>query len=340
MAKDNSDKTGRGLFGLGARQPASAPGARSIRRDAAAAAMATVDIPGVALETRNLNLRALAGAAIHGIAPAAEPALEIAGLPSRAPHFADVRSAWFSYWVQQLHCTVRPHRKLWEFSVVLQAMYEAGVLAADRKVLGFGVGDEPIPSYLAGLGLNVVATDLPEAAERDYVLNPAFVAAEAFDQRVEVSNLDMRRVDDVTLRGFDACWSCGVLNEMRTIEEALDTAIGIMDVLRPGGIAIHTTEFAFADDTLFSSRGALVFTRSFFERLADGLNGRGHSVIPLSFDLGSHPLDGYVDLGPFEIDAADAWNDLWREDLGAPHLKLIQSGVRQTSFAFMVRARG
>jgi hypothetical protein len=340
MAKDNSDKTGRGLFGLGARQPAAAPGTATVRRDAATAAMATVDIPGVALETRNLNLRALAGAAIHGVALPAEPALEIAGLPSRAPHFADVRSAWFSYWVQQLHCTVRPHRKLWEFSVVLQAMYEAGVLAADCKVLGFGVGDEPIPSYLAALGLSVVATDLPDAAERDYVLNPAFVNADAFDQRVEVSNLDMRRVDDVTLRGFDACWSCGVLNEMTTVEEALETAIGAMDVLRPGGIAIHTTEFAFADDVLPPVSGALVFTRSFFERLQEGLNGRGHQVVPISFDLGAHPLDGYVDLGPFEIEASEAWTDVWREDAGAPHLKLIQAGVRQTSFAFMVRARG
>jgi hypothetical protein len=155
-----------------------------------------------------------------------------------------------------------------------------------------------------------------------------------------VSNLDMRRVDDATLRGFDACWSCGVLNEMKTIDEAMDTAIGAMDVLRPGGIAIHTMDFAFADETLFSPRGALVFTRSFFERLADGLNGRGHKVAPLSFDLGGHALDAYVDMDPFEVESAPAWAELWREGLGAPHLKLLLAGVRLTSFAFMVQARG
>jgi hypothetical protein len=154
-----------------------------------------------------------------------------------------------------------------------------------------------------------------------------------------VSNLDMRRLDDVTLRGFDACWSCSVLNEMKSPEEAADTAIGAMDVLRPGGVAVHTTDFAFADDMLYSPRGALVFPRAFFERLADGLNGRGHVVTPLSFDLGRHPLDGYVDLEPFEVDAAPAWSHLWAEGLGAPHLKMLQGEVRKTSFTFIVRAR-
>jgi hypothetical protein len=331
MAKDNSGKAAHGFFGLGARP--SAPSPPDTRAP-------VVQGAGIDAETRSLNMRALAGAVVSGVMPAAPPELQIAGLPSRAPHFSDVRSGWFAYWVQQLHCTVRPHRKLWEFSVVLQAMYEAGVLTQDAKVLGFGVGDEPIPSYLAGLGLNVVATDLPDIAERDFVLNPMFVAADAFDRRVEVSNLDMRRVDDITLRGFDACWSCGVLNEMKSVEEAADTVIGAMDVLRPGGIAIHTTDFAFADEVLFSPRGALAFTRAFFQRLAEGLDGRGHKVTPLSFDLGGHPLDGYVDMGPFELDAAQPWSDLWDEGLGAPHLKLLQAGVRQTSFALMVRARG
>jgi hypothetical protein len=335
MAERQDDKAGRGLFGLGARrtEAQAAPRGHAATAIGAAGALSLQDLT-------HLNLRALAGAAALGGAQGAATAqLDVAGLASRPAHFSDVQSGWFAYWVSQLRCAVRPHRKLWEFTVVLQALYEAGVLTRDAKLLGFGVGGEPLPSYLASLGVSVVATDLPEEAERDRVLNPAFVPGEAFDARVEVSNLDMRRLDDATLRGFDGCWSCSVINTLSTADEAFDTLIGAMDVLRPGGVAVHTTDFAFADDVAFCPRGELAFTRSFFERVADGLNGRGHTVSALSFDLGGHPLDGYVDLEPYEVDGAEAWRNLWAEGRGAPHLKLRHVDLLKTSFVLIVRAR-
>jgi hypothetical protein len=332
MAELAGDKLGRGLFGLGKSKP-SAP---SNLAPAAAGLAGEAGLQGLVL----LNLRALAGAAMtEGVRAPARPTLEVAGLGSRPACIADVQSGWFRYWMEQLRCAPRPHRKLWEYAVVLQALYEAGALSEGAKALGFGVGDEPLPSYLAGLGLNVVATDLPEAAQRERVLNPAFVPSEAFDTRVEVSNLDMRRLDDQTLRGFDACWSCSVVNALNTTEEAFDTLIGAMDVLRPGGVAVHTFDFAFFDDQLFCPRGELAFVRSFLDRIADGLNGRGHCVSPHSFDLGAHPLDGYVDLGPHAVDGSDAWSALWAEDLGAPHLKLHHAGLLKTSYVLIVRAR-
>jgi hypothetical protein len=332
MADQAADRTGRGLFGMGKSRPTTSS-------NLGPAAVGAADEL-VLQDLFSLNLRALAGAAAMGGGhEPAPPVLGIAGLASRPVSLAEVRSGWFSYWVTQLRCAVRPHRKLWEYAVVLQALYEAGALSDGARVLGFGVGDEPLPSYLAGLGLNVVATDLPEAAQRDRVLNPAFVPSEAFDSRVEVSDLDMRRLDDQTLRGFDACWSCSVVNEMTVAEEAFDTLIGAMDVLRPGGVAVHTLDFAFADEQVFCPRGELAFARSFLERVADGLNGRGHSVSPLSFGLGSHPLDGYVDLEPYAVDGAEAWRAFWAEGLGAPHLKLRHAGLLKTSYVIIVKAR-
>jgi hypothetical protein len=335
MSQHGKSRSGRGLFGLGKTDPL-AP-AVSMRPSAVASPTAD-DAQIVAL-----NLKALAGAAAQGASAGgrrdAFPELGVIGLPSRAAHYADVCSPWFAYWVRELKCARRPHRKLWEFSIVLQALYEAGALTPEARVLGFGVGDEPLPSYLAGLGMNVVATDLPGSTQGERVFNQTFVALDAFETRVEVSDLDMRRLDDATLRGFDACWSCGVVNDMTTMDEAFDTLIGAMDVLKPGGVAAHTFDFAFADDPGYAAPNALIFPRRFLERLEEGLNGRGHKVSPLSFDLGAHPLDGYVDLPPFEVGGADAWRALWTEGLGAPHLKLRSGEVLKTSFVLIVHAR-
>ena len=186
----------------------------------------------------------------------------------------------------------------------------------------------------------MVATDLPDEAERDRVFRPALVDARTFDANVEVSNLNMRQLDDATLRGFDLCWSSGVITQMRSMAEASEAITKAMDVLRPGGLAVHTADLAFAEDTPFSPVGDMSCSRPFFEKLAEQLNGMGHEVLPLSFDLGDHPLDRYVDMEPYAVEGLEAWSSLWAENGDAPHLKLYSGGQLRTSFVLIVRARG
>lgn len=328
----------RGLFGLGGRAPANGP--VNLSRHAAYAPhdRRLVEDDHVL----RMNQKALAGAALQPpvrYAAAGDAALELLGMTSRPPVLADIARPGFAYWCEALRCSVRPQRKLWEFAAVLQAFYEGGVLTKDARVLGFGVGDEPIPSYLASLGLGVVATDLAGVTDRSIVMRANMIDEAAFDAQVEVSDVDIRRLDDPTLRDFDGLWSCSVLNALTTPEAAAEAAINAMDTLKPGGVAVHTTEFAFADDAPRQAPGGLFFPRRFFETLADGLNGRGHSVAPLSFDLGRGALDGYVDLEPYAAEGSQAFENLWREGLGCPHLKVISAGVLTTSFVLIVKRR-
>ena len=186
----------------------------------------------------------------------------------------------------------------------------------------------------------MVASDLPGFAERERMLHPDLIDGERFDRHVEVSNVDARLLDDPTLRGFDIVWSCSLVNQMNSQHDAADIIFNAMDTLRPGGVAVHTTEFAFAEDRPEPYAGALTFPRSFFERVADGLAGRGHQVGPVSFDLGAHPLDGYVDMPPFVVEGSDAFASQWCEGLGAPHLKVLSGDVLATSFVLVAKARG
>jgi hypothetical protein len=326
----------RGLFGLGGGAAANGTGNLSRHNAYAEQEQGSVDDD----QVLRMNQKALAGAALQQpIRYAEQAALELHGLASRPPVLADIARPGFAYWCESLRCSVRPQRKLWEIATVLQAFYEGGVLTKGARALGFGVGDEPIPSYLASLGLGVVATDLHGVTDPSIVLRPNLIDEADFDERVEVSDVDIRRLDDPTLRGFDGLWSCSVLSALTSTEAAAEAAINAMDTLKPGGVAVHTAEFAFADDAPRQTPGSLFFPRKFFETLADGLNGRGHSVAPLSFDLGRHALDGYVDLEPYVAEGAEAFEDLWREGLGGPHLKVISAGVLTTSFALIVKRR-
>jgi hypothetical protein len=336
MADRYEDKSGRGLFGMGGRRPAPPPPATGAVKAPARSA------PSVADELVGLNLRALAGAVFRqacgaDAAPAA-PGLEFGLVHSRPVRFADMQSGWLAYWAEQTGNVVRPHRKLWEICAVLQALYEAGALEAGARGLGFGCGDEPIPSVLAKLGMDLVATDVSGVTERDLLFKPRIVDAETFDRRVEVSNVDIRRLDDPTLRGFDFCWSAGLMQDLGGMGEASDAIIGAMDVLKPGGVAVHTADFAFAEDMAFSPVGGMSYSRAFFEKLAEQLEGRGHQVTALDFGLGDHPLDGYVDLEPFGVEGPVAWEALWRE-FPAPHLKVCRDGQMRTSFVLVARAR-
>ena len=56
------------------------------------------------------------------------------------------------------------HRKMWEWLFIAEALRERGMLAAGRRGLGFGVGQEPLVALFAAEGCDVVATDQPHDA--------------------------------------------------------------------------------------------------------------------------------------------------------------------------------
>src|SRR5208283_1999491 len=59
------------------------------------------------------------------------------------------------------------HRKLWEQAFVLQALFEKNKLRAGQHGLGFGCGEEPLPSFFASKNLAVTVTDLDPQLARE-----------------------------------------------------------------------------------------------------------------------------------------------------------------------------
>ncbi len=62
----------------------------------------------------------------------------------------------------------KKHRKLWEFVYIVKALKERGLVSPGKRGVGFGVGQEPLPSYFAKNYVSVIATDYGlEQAQKD-----------------------------------------------------------------------------------------------------------------------------------------------------------------------------
>lgn len=270
------------------------------------------------------------------------------GLRSKPSTQIDLESDWAAHWCAALKTPLVYHRKLWELAYVLQAIYENGQLRAGARGLGFGCGVEPIPSYLAAHGVEVTMTDLgPEGAEaagwvrsNQYAstlaqaFHPHLIDRATFDAHVTLRAVDMNAIPP-DLADFDFCWSVCALEHLGTIEAGLAFVENALATLRPGGIAVHTTELNIAaDGPTIDNWPTVLFQRRHMEALAGRLVAAGHVVAELDFFLGDKPMDRFVDVPPFHHDLPP---DL-AEWLGAPqHLKVGVDGFASTCFGILVR---
>ncbi|MBV8889339.1 MAG: class I SAM-dependent methyltransferase [Alphaproteobacteria bacterium] len=299
----------------------------------------------VNIKTLGYELARLTAAAAPPVAPAEPPATALLSKPCTQ---ADIESAWVAFWCAQVG--VRPiyHRKVWELCYIAQALYEAGMLRPGRSGLGFGCGREPLPSLFARYGCTVLATDLAPAAARagkwidtrqhavgvDTVRNAEICPDPAKLQNIAFRFVDMRHIPRDLDGAFDFCWSSCALEHLGSIAAGAAFIENSLRALKPGGVAVHTTEFNLSEtgDTL-DYGDPVLFQRRHIEAIAAHLTAQGNPIAPLDFDAGCGALDRYVDLPPWDP-------DLHCTSAPPPHLKASVWGYRCTSFALIVRRGG
>jgi 2-polyprenyl-3-methyl-5-hydroxy-6-metoxy-1,4-benzoquinol methylase len=284
-------------------------------------------------------------------APPPEPVPAPAGLASKACVQADIESAWFAYWAHRLKAAPIYHRKLWEFCFILQALHEAGALRPGARAVGFGCGEEPLPSLFASLGMTVLATDAPPALSAasgwaasseyagsiDSLYKPEICGRAVFDRLVKLRHVDMNRIPADLAQGFDIVWSACALEHLGSIARGLGFIEDSARCLAPGGIAVHTTEWNFASDRRTRDDcGTVLFQRRHFEAVASRLAAAGFTVAPLDFSLGSGVLDRFIDVPPYSWGLEPPFATLLTKEDEA-HLKLSVEGFAVTSFGLVIR---
>jgi len=233
---------------------------------------------------------------------------------------------------------VQFHRKLWEWVFVLHHLERLGVLRDGFSGVGFGVGTERLPSVFAARGVRVVATDAPPeigissgwtaTGQHSDTLNelfyPALVSKDKFDANVSHRFSDMNAIDS-DLKDFDFTWSCCCFEHLGSLEAGIRFFINSMDTLKPGGVAVHTTEFNLSsNDETIESGHTVLYRRRDMEELVHRLHDLGHEVQPFMVAPDSHFLDFHVDLPPYS---------------DQPHLKLKFGKHVTTSVGIVVQKR-
>lgn len=243
---------------------------------------------------------------------------------------------WFAWWARQLGESLRYHRKLWEFTFILQALWERGAIRPGARGLGFGVGMEPLTAWFAAQGCEVTATDMTadraeesgwissneHASGKAALRRPAICPEPLFDANVEFRNCDMNAVPD-DLTGYDFCWSACALEHLGSIEAGLRFVERSVETLKPGGWAIHTTEFNMSSNDQTVDHGdTVLYRRRDLEDLQQRLEARGHRVAPFDLAPGVRPIDRYIDIAPYRNE---------------PHLVLALWGHQTTSIGLIVQ---
>ena len=137
------------------------------------------------------------------------------------------------------------------------------------------------------------------------------------------------------LAGYDFCWSICALEHLGSIEKGLAFVENALAVLKPGGLAVHTTEFNIAPrGPTIDHWPTVLFQRDHLLALAGRLAAAGHEVAPFDFALGDRPMDRFIDLPPWSHDMPAEWQG-WH---GTPaHLKIALDGFVSTCFGLVVR---
>jgi hypothetical protein len=230
------------------------------------------------------------------------------------------------------------HRKLWEWCYITDVLHRDGMLQIGRTGLGFAVGREPLVAFFASLGVTVLASDLDveRAAKAGWVGSNEHAASleilnernicppELFSRNVRFQEVDMNNFSSPELGQFDFVWSSCAFEHLGSLEHGLKYVENAMACVKPGGLAVHTTEFNVgSNDKTHTEGGTVIYRRQDIEDLVGRLTKAGHKVKVL-YNFGDQPADYNVDVPPYTHDV---------------HLKLHLMGHTTTSIGLAIRKK-
>ena len=265
-------------------------------------------------------------------------------LVSQVCRHATLSSQTFRRWLERLQQPWQAHRKNWELAYICQTLDERGMLRPGMRGLGFAVGAEKLPSVFAAAGCRITATDLAShddrsrhwAASGQWVgelegLNAAGLCPpHEFRALVGYRPVDMNAIP-ADLRDYDFTWSTCSFEHCGSLDLGLQFLERQLECLRPGGIAVHTTEFNLSSnhDTLRSGPCVIYRLRD-IESICHRLVRQGHHVEPIDPDPGETELDRFVDPPPYGQSAS-------RPQGMVKHLRLNLAGFATTSIGLIIR---
>ena len=227
--------------------------------------------------------------------------------------YEDCFTPTYYYWSERLGLANYPSRKQWEHVAIVQALWERGCLQPGKTGIGFGVGKEQEAALFASYGCKILATDQVLTSEskgwqdtdqlstnKTELFYPEIIDWTAFDSRVTFENCDMNDIPERYYNTFDFTYSSCSLDHLGTITHGMKFIENSLKCLKPGGWAVHTTEYNVGSNERTVERGATVFWRQKdIEILTTILRQKGYFVEDTDFSRGAHPENFAVDHPPY-----------------------------------------
>ncbi|MBA1274730.1 class I SAM-dependent methyltransferase [Pseudomonas azotifigens] len=246
-------------------------------------------------------------------------------------------SEQFQKWAAIFGESGHMHRKVWEWVFICESLDSLGFLKPGMAGLGFAVGTEPLASVFASKGTKILATDLDtkSAQEKGWLKNNEHAAnkaalnqrglcpAEKFNSLVNFQFANMNSIPPEFEGHFDFTWSSCAFEHLGSLEHGIDFVCNAMKVLKPGGVAVHTTEFnACSNDETIETGDTVLYRKKDIEQLVSKLRNQGHIVEDMDWNYGTHPLDYFADMPPYKHN---------------PHLKLRFGDFLITSIGIIIK---
>ena len=198
------------------------------------------------------------------------------------------------------------------------------MLKPGKRGIGFAVGQEPLASLFAAQGCSVLATDLmPEVSDIRWTstsqhanslegtFHPSLIDRLSFEARVRFQPADMTSLSSLEGERADFLWSSCAFEHLGSLRAGLDFVVNAMDLLNPGGVAVHTTEFNISSNTDTLETGPdCIYRKSDLEELDRELRIKRCGLVKLDLEPGSRTEDLDYDSPPY-----------FQE--GKPHVKIL-----------------
>lgn len=220
----------------------------------------------------------------------------------------DFKTEWFKNCCVKLKEPFKYHRKLWEYCYIYQCLLERGYLQPGKKGLGFAVGKEPLTAAFASHGCQITATDLElkKAQAQGWTLTNehcnsladlnerGICSSSLFDSLVTFNYMDMNKIDNKFFNCFNFTWSSCAFEHCGSLDLGKNFLINQMNCLKPGGIAIHTTEYNLSSNKNTIATGQTVlFRKQDFDWIVDKLRALGHSI-SIDYTVGKGEIESFV----------------------------------------------
>jgi hypothetical protein len=238
-----------------------------------------------------------------------------------------------------LEGNVALHRKQLEFATMVAAIEDHLALGPHSRGIGFAVGSEPLGSYFVGkYRLSVTLTDMPpvrtaaawnatgqHASSLAATFRESLVPRSTYFANAAFRFIDMSHIPEDLLQGeYDFLWSSSSLEHVGTIQGGIDFVVKSMKALKPGGVAVHTTEFSLSGVGKEDPGNICFWTKADVDRLGDALSRAGYALLPVQYELCKGCLAEYlVDTEPYHREG---------------HMKLLHPlGVVHTTIQWVIR---